>query len=443
LFPAALFAGETQSTPSVNPLNFYLFAVVGILFVLPTVLAALYHLVLGIIGLCLTHKVQQFDTPKTRFAVLIPAHNEENGILNTLHNLHYKLDYPKELLDIYVVADNCNDSTAKIAYSGIPIDEKSEHQRFEEISKIDDDYNVKVLERFDDVNRGKGYALNYAIPMILNETQCDGILVIDADCTLDPHSLRTFDKRLQKEPNEPLQLNYVVGNPDESATSYLLAVANCLENEFFYAPKEMFGGFVMLRGTGMYLPRTVLERFPWEAFSVVEDMDYSLQLLRHDISVGFVNEARVYSDFPVVIETLSVQRKRWIVGTFIFTLQRSLPLMLKGLFSFRKRRFDAGLSLLVISRPLLVFQLFCTTILTVLLVYPLNVTYSIVLLSATLCCYVTYFFYFWCGVIRLGLTKHRMGLLVALPLKIISYLGIAARSILGKRSTTWDRTPRK
>src|SRR5215471_6383335 len=49
-----------------------------------------------------------------RFAVLVPAHNEEVLIGRLLHSLAL-LDYPRERLDICVVADNCSDSTAAIA----------------------------------------------------------------------------------------------------------------------------------------------------------------------------------------------------------------------------------------------------------------------------------------------------------------------------------------
>ena len=49
-----------------------------------------------------------------KFMAIIPAHNEEMVIKNLVDSLQMQ-NYPKELFDIYVIADNCDDDTAKIA----------------------------------------------------------------------------------------------------------------------------------------------------------------------------------------------------------------------------------------------------------------------------------------------------------------------------------------
>ena len=46
--------------------------------------------------------------------MILPAHNESAVIGNLIESLQ-ALDYPKELYDIYVIADNCTDNTAQIA----------------------------------------------------------------------------------------------------------------------------------------------------------------------------------------------------------------------------------------------------------------------------------------------------------------------------------------
>jgi len=391
-----------------------------VFFLIPTVFVAGYHGVLGALGLFCSRCPRRMPEPKTRFTILIPAHNEERNLGKTLQSLQTEIDYPKELVEIYVVADNCTDSTADVAKS----------------------YGVRVLERHDTDNRGKGFALKYSFPIIFTETQCDGVLIVDADCTLDKHALRSFDFRLQKNANIPLQLNYIVNNPDETAMSYLLGIANCLENEFFYVPKDFLRLFVTLRGTGMYLPRQVLERHPWEAFSIVEDTDYTLQLLQGNVPIGFLGEARVLSAFPAERKTLSVQRKRWVGGTFAFIFQKSLPLIFSGLCRFRLRKIDAGITLLLLSRPLIILQLSVTTFVSVLAVWPFSTNWSGTFLAASAACWGIYFLYFLCGVFRLGLNRKRIGMLLKLPFEICSYLGLAIRSVLGGPSASWDRTPR-
>ena len=75
---------------------------------------------------------------KNKFMAIIPAHNEEAVVANLIESLK-KQDYPKELFDIYVIADNCTDSTAEIARKAGAI----------------------VYERFDEEHKTKGYALNW------------------------------------------------------------------------------------------------------------------------------------------------------------------------------------------------------------------------------------------------------------------------------------------
>lgn len=64
-----------------------------------------------------------------KFMAIIPAHNEENVIKNLVESLQNQ-DYPKELLDIYVIADNCTDKTAKIAeHTGAIVYERNDSTR--------------------------------------------------------------------------------------------------------------------------------------------------------------------------------------------------------------------------------------------------------------------------------------------------------------------------
>lgn len=104
-----------------------------------------------------------------RYAVLIAARNEETVIADLIHSLK-RQEYPAELIDIYVVADNCNDNTVQIAESCGAI----------------------VFERFDSIRVGKGYALNFLLGRI--EEKYDAYLVFDADNVVDLHYIREIDK---------------------------------------------------------------------------------------------------------------------------------------------------------------------------------------------------------------------------------------------------------
>ena len=83
---------------------------------------------------------------KHKFMAIIPAHNEEAVIGNLLESLN-KQDYPKELLDIYVIADNCTDNTAAIAR----------------------DLGAIVYERNDPTKKTKGYAMQWFLAKKIEE----------------------------------------------------------------------------------------------------------------------------------------------------------------------------------------------------------------------------------------------------------------------------------
>src|ERR1700722_7168764 len=76
---------------------------------------------------------------KLKFDVIVPAHNEVAVIERTVASLK-KIDWPAGRFRVWVVADNCNDSTADLARAA----------------------GAHVLERHDLVLRGKGYALAHA-----------------------------------------------------------------------------------------------------------------------------------------------------------------------------------------------------------------------------------------------------------------------------------------
>lgn len=354
--------------------------------------------------------------PRTRFAVLIPAHNEENLLQSTLDSCR-ALDYPKDLLRVVVVADNCTDATAQVAAAA----------------------GVESLERFDAQRRGKGYALAWALPRLLDGT-VDTVMVLDADCELDPHALRLLDAQLSQG-HEAMQLNNVTNNASDSPISFLLAVANKLENDFFYAPKSRLGAAVLLRGTGMVLHADILRRFPWEAFSVVEDTDYSLRLLEAGVPIRFLPEARVVSAFPSQYKTLSVQRSRWVGGMVTFSVLRGLSLLAKGLFLLRPRLADAGITLLTLSRALIIGELVFAWLI-VFAAAMVSPAYALSLAVALLVASLGYFAYAVVGLATVDHASLSWKHVVLLPLTTLTYLLVAMKSLLYAGSTQWVKTPR-
>ena len=109
-----------------------------------------------------------------KFMAIIPAHNEEAVIVNLIESLK-KQDYPKELLDIYVIADNCTDNTAKIAKEAGAI----------------------VYERFDEKNKTKGYAMNWFLNKKIEENaDYDAFCIFDADNIVSVNFIKNMNKKL-------------------------------------------------------------------------------------------------------------------------------------------------------------------------------------------------------------------------------------------------------
>ena len=113
------------------PFDIVMLPIQGIIF-----LFTLYYFVIGFFGLW-RFKEEKVTEAVKKLAVIVAAHNESAVIGQLVANLK-DLRYPKELYDIYVIADNCSDNTAEIAREAGAI----------------------VCERTHPTKKSKGYALS-------------------------------------------------------------------------------------------------------------------------------------------------------------------------------------------------------------------------------------------------------------------------------------------
>ena len=136
--------------------------------------------------------------PTRRFAILVPAHDEEALIGRLLSSLN-QLEYPRDLFDVCVVADNCRDSTAtRAAASG-----------------------ARVYERFDLEQQSKGFALRWLLEQLRAEGQTyDAFVVLDADSVVPSNFLRAMNSRLAAG-SQVIQAYYSVYNAGQSTVASL------------------------------------------------------------------------------------------------------------------------------------------------------------------------------------------------------------------------------
>ena len=304
------------------------------------------------------HKHDEFeDSAQTNFAILIPAHNEEMILSKLLESLS-QLEYPQELYTIYVVADNCTDTTASLA------------RQFD---------RVCVYERFNEKERGKGYALNWIWQQLAGR-QHDAYVVLDADSVVVPTFLSAMDRELAHGALA-LQACNTVLNVTESPSTALRWIALTLMNHVRPLGRNGIGGSSTLTGNGMCLSRAILARYPWKAFGIAEDYQYYLTLVQNGERVRYVPEAIVRSQMPVTFAQMRTQDVRWEAAEPQQSSRRTALQLLKvGLSTGSFVRIEAVLELL--TPPLSFMAVSCSLafVVSLLLRSPLEIGLGIALL---------------------------------------------------------------
>ena len=238
------------------------------------------------------HMTGAYPAPHDRFAILIPAHDEV-AVLGTLLDNLAGLHYPKDYYSVHVVADNCSDATADLARSRT---------------------GVHVHERFDRQKRGKGYALNWLLADLKHaQLKFDAYVILDADSVVDPSFLLAMNRELLQGARA-LQGRYTVLNATESPNSALRSIALSLINHVRQMGRNAIGGSSSLTGNGMCFSYDLLEKHPWQAFSLIEDYEYYLDLVQHGERIVYVPDAVVSAIMPTTLAQMQTQEIRWSGG---------------------------------------------------------------------------------------------------------------------------------
>jgi len=227
---------------------------------------------------------------RLRFDIVVPAHNEEAEIAQTVASL-LAIEYPRSHYRVLVVADNCSDATAERAAAA----------------------GARVLVRKDTERRGKGYALAYAFDRSRADKLADVVVVVDADTLVSPNLLSAFAARFSAGASV-VQADYGVRNPHASWRTRLMTIALAAFHGVRSVARERLGLSCGLRGNGMGFTTTVLEQQPPQAFSIVEDLEYGIHLGYAGVRVEYVHEARVLGHMAVSEGASRTQRRRWERG---------------------------------------------------------------------------------------------------------------------------------
>jgi len=290
-----------------------------------------------IISLCSLIKLK--DKPlkvnkKHKFMAIIPAHNEEMVVGSLIESLKNQT-YDKNFYDIYVIADNCTDNTAKIA---------------EEAGAI-------VYKRFDSVNKTKGFALNWFLQQkIAENADYDAFFVFDADNIVDKNFITAMNKKLC-EGEDVVQGYRDIKNPTDNWITSGYALFYWTLHRFYHLARYNVGLSPLLNGTGFMVKFDVVKPQGWDTETLTEDIEFSLKRIIAGKRLGWATDAIVYDEQPTSFKQSWSQRSRWTVG-HIQCVSRYTGELVKSVFKHKTLMNLDGFFYIIGSIPMFIVSIF-------------------------------------------------------------------------------------
>ncbi len=230
-----------------------------------------------------------------RFAVVIAAHNEELVIGELIRSISDQ-DYPAELIDVFVIADACTDSTAERAREA----------------------GARVYERNDLARRGKSWALDMGFHRILDEygdDHYDAFLIFDADNLLS----RTYVSEM----NKLFDLGFLAGtsyrnskNFDSSWISSAYTTWFLREARYLNNSRMALGTSCAISGSGWMVSSRIIRAMDgWDFHTLTEDIQFSTFCAANNVRIGYA-PAEFFDEQPVTLKASWIQRMRWTKGFY-------------------------------------------------------------------------------------------------------------------------------
>ena len=304
--------------------------VCGVLALLLMVLY-LYQGVYAVIGLFLRRR-QVCPPARTRhrYAAVICARNE-SAVIGELIDCLRGQDYPQELLDIYVVADNCTDDTAAVAAA----------------------HGAQVYERFNTVQVGKGWAMDWLFRRLADEgmdERYEAYLIFDADNLVDRNFVKEMNAAYDTGKYDAITSYRNSKNYGSNWISAGYSLWFIREARLLNLPRMLLGTACSVTGTGYLVSAKVIrEEGGWPFHMITEDTEFSVDCAVKGRRVGYCDKAIIYDEQPTGFRQSWRQRMRWAKGTYQVGWKYWWPL-LKGCFTRKGWRL-ACFDMLMIVAP--------------------------------------------------------------------------------------------
>jgi cellulose synthase/poly-beta-1,6-N-acetylglucosamine synthase-like glycosyltransferase len=232
-----------------------------------------------------------------RMAILVPAYKEDGIIVSTAKS-HLELDYPRELYDVYILADSFQEST------------------LQQLGEVPVEVLVMKWEKSTKIR-----SLNSALDRI--KKPYDIVVISDADNVL----ARDFLKKIQASflaGERVVQGRRVAKNMD---TPYALldACSEAMNNHIFRKGPNALGLSAPLIGSGMAFDANIIKELLRGIDSVVEDKVLQLRIVERGVFIRYREDALVFDEKVDSSHALKQQRKRWVSGQFVNLAESFFP----------------------------------------------------------------------------------------------------------------------
>ena len=244
-----------------------------------------------ILGMLFTRKFKPAKK-QYKYGICIAARNEEKVIANLIETLQ-KQDYPKDKLDIYVIADNCTDKTYDVAKEKGAI----------------------VYKRFNEDDRTKGFALKYLFEKIEEDYKInsfDGYFIFDADNLLSTNYITKMNDAFAS--GEKIITSFRnTKNFDENwiASTYALHWIRSARTN--HRARSILRLATNIQGTGFLFANEIVKN-GWKYTSLTEDRALTADCVAAGYQITYQDDAVFYDEQPVSLKIALRQRLRWSKG---------------------------------------------------------------------------------------------------------------------------------
>ena len=292
-----------------------------------------YYTFLYIVGMIFHKQKYPMVEDNQKFCIFVPCHNEGPVVESTVENYTH-IEYNPDLFDIYFIADNCTDDTAKILREAIRKSGKS-------------NFHVLVRNVNDPNKRGKPHALKWAIDELEQSNHFYAyynlMIIFDADNFVDPTILKHINSQYLsvKPKRRPVMIQCYLDSKNKKglvARGYFTCFR--VMNAFWQISKQKLHLVPGIGGTGFATSTEFLHEIGgFNCKSLTEDLEIQTIATIRNKRIEYNANARIYDEKPTKVKTAFVQKTRWAQGHWYLSL-KYIPILFIQMFNpFTIRNF--------------------------------------------------------------------------------------------------------